>query len=71
MSAPPNRDFITLINNKMFSSLLTSLFLKKQKLEKVKSFQDTLLLIKLALVAQSGKNQQGTNKTIQRWKTTI
>ena len=38
-----NKDFITLIN-KIFSSLLTSLFLKNQKLEKVKSFQDVAII---------------------------
>ena len=32
-SAPPNRNFITLIINEISSSMLTSLLFKKQKLE--------------------------------------
>ena len=38
MHAPPNRGFIVLIINKMSSSLLTSLFLKKQNTGKSQIF---------------------------------
>ena len=40
-----NKDFITLIINKISSSLLTSLFLKNQK---VKSFQDVAIIDKVS-----------------------
>ena len=69
MSAPPNRNFITLIINEMSSSLLTSLFLKKQKLEIVKSFQDVAIIDKVSPGGSEWQKPPG-NRQIQKWKTT-
>ena len=62
MSAPSNRNFITLIINEMSSSLQTSLFLKKQKLEIVKSFQDIAIIDKVSPGGSEWQKPPGNKK---------